>query len=91
MDVKNTNRYTKLAKTQKDTYPCMWTRGILPRELVLIRSAPTLEEQLFSHMMYCHADENQERYMNIDNARKEVFFQPGTYGTDASRGNVWQL
>ena len=64
----------------------MLTRGILPIDLVVIRGTAILEEQVFSHMMYYHADETQENRMTVDCTHKDVTFQPGTYGTDASGG-----
>ena len=51
VDVKSTNKLIEMAKLQKDTYPCLWVRGILPAELVQIRSEPIREEHVFKHMM----------------------------------------
>ena len=86
IDVKKTQDLKTIARIQKDTYPCLWVRGILPKEMVSVKSQPIEEHEVFDKAMYYHADDDQRENMKDNTNIKKFFFKPGTYGTDASGG-----
>ena len=52
------HRSSRNAKIEKGSYPFMWLRVILPKELVQIKSTPIGGGKVFDHMIYYHANEN---------------------------------